>query len=487
MSRKQRAKQSARILKRIKRLKQVTRATLFRELIEYALPTGALFSKEQFHGNTKWKPEQLAAQALIWSWQDTQKVTDAFEKTLEICTSLGLEGIAATYTGFMNALAGYREVIRSGLRSRLQALAEQVGGRFFRTDGWVLMGFDGSRATAPRSKSNEKAFCAPNYGHGKKAKYNRNKAKAKKRQRQRTENAEPQEPQVWITMMWHMDLQLPWTWRLGPSNSSERSDVREILGTEEFPENTLFCGDAGFTGFPLWNSILEAGGDFLVRIGGNVNLLSEHADFQKVDDGQVLCWPKDRMESGEPPLRLRLVRLVVGKTPMWMLTSVLDEQELTGKQIVDFYKRRWRIEVAFRGLKQTIDKRKLRCRNPERLLAELDWSLYGMGYSELIALRSQIPAAKKENPTYTPKDRSLANTLRVLRRYMRNLDEKTRQDALTQDLSAAKVQRYDNTTDKRARYRPKNADKRPLGNPTIRKLTPQERRKLKETDMEMAA
>ena len=193
------------------------------------------------------------------------------------------------------------------------------------------------------------------------------------------------------------------------------------------------------------------------------------------------------MESGEPPLRLRLVRLVVGKTTMWMLTSVLDEQELTQAQIVDYYKQRWQIEVEFRGLKQTIDKHKLRCRNPERLLAELDWSLYAMAYAELIALRAQIPGAKKAKRTYTPKDRSLANTLRVLRRYMRNLDQKTRPDALTQDLIEAIVQRYNNTTDKRARYRPKNADKKPLGNPTIRKLTPQERRKLKDTDMEMAA
>jgi len=45
--------------------------------------------------------------------------------------------------------------------------------------------------------------------------------------------------------MWHMGLRLPWTWRLGPSNSSERGHVMEMLEKEEFPENTLFCGDAG--------------------------------------------------------------------------------------------------------------------------------------------------------------------------------------------------------------------------------------------------
>lgn len=52
-------------------------------------------------------------------------------------------------------------------------------------------------------------------------------------------------------MMWHMGLRLPWTWRLGPSNSSERGHVMEMLQQEEFPENTLFCGDAGFVGYPL--------------------------------------------------------------------------------------------------------------------------------------------------------------------------------------------------------------------------------------------
>ncbi len=59
-------------------------------------------------------------------------------------------------------------------------------------------------------------------------------------------------PQVWITMMWHMGLRLPWTWQLGPSNAGERADVMNMVEGGDFPENTLFCGDAGFVGYPLW-------------------------------------------------------------------------------------------------------------------------------------------------------------------------------------------------------------------------------------------
>lgn len=452
----------------------------FRDLIDWVLPEGQLFSKEQFHGNIKWVPEQLAAQALIWSWQESKNVTDAFDKALEVCDEIGLTRAAKTYTGFINAVEGYRGIIGDRLRLRHQELAEQIGGRFFRMDGWVPIGFDGSRATAPRTVANEKAFSAPHYGHGKEAKYGKKKSKGLRRKRNKEHQCEPPEPQVWITMMSHLNLRLPWTWRLGPSHSSERGHVQELLEQEEFPEKTLFCGDAGFVGYPLWSSILATGADFLIRVGANVNLLTEHATIERLSDGIVLCWPKDKIHAGQPPLRLRLAQVQVGKTKMWLLTSVVDRKKLTKKQIVRFYKMRWGIEVEYRGLKQTLDKHKLRCRNSDRLLAELDWALRAMAIAELIALRHQIPARASRSVDYTPTDRSLANLLRVLRKCMRNLSKIVGSaDDLKKQLSKATVQRYHNRTDKRARYRPKNPDIKPLGDPDVRPLTDKERAKFR--------
>src|SRR5690606_3202779 len=103
----------------------------------------------------------LAIQALIWSWQDTKLVTDAFEKTVEICKQMGVTEIAKTYTAFMDAISRYRPVLSEQLRLRRQHLAAKIGGAHFRKDGRVLIAFDGSRATAPRSVANEKAYCAP--------------------------------------------------------------------------------------------------------------------------------------------------------------------------------------------------------------------------------------------------------------------------------------------------------------------------------------
>jgi hypothetical protein len=466
--------------------------TTFKALLEWLVPEDTLFTEDRFHGNIKWTPEQLVQQAVIWAWQDAKNVTDAFAMTLEVCEDLGIGNAAKTYAAFNNALGRYRETFRFRLGQQFQALAEQVAGRFWRDREWVLIGFDGSRVTTPRTVSNEKEFCAPNYGKGKTAKYRKKKSKGMRRRKNEKNKPQPQAPQAWITMMWHMNLRLPWAWRLGPSNSSERGHVLDMLEQEKFPQNTLFCGDAGFVGYDFWNGILEADGNFLVRVGGNVKLLSEEADIKQLGRGIVLCWPKEKMNSGAEPLRLRLVNVKIGKTKMWMLTNVLDRRKLPNKTIIKYYKMRWGVEVEFRGLKQTIDKRNLRCRNSDRVYVELDWSIRAMAFAELIALREQIPDDKNGQPQaeqdYDTKDRSLANTVRALRKCIRNLNKyaDASSDLLSQ-LSGALVQKYNNRTDKKARYRPKNPDKKPLGEPTIRKLKREERKILRKLDGRIAA
>lgn len=463
------------------------------QLMCWLIITRRLFQKIELHGNIKWKAEEVAVQALIWSWLEARNVTDAFDESVEICADLGMKHMAKTYNSFMNALTGHREMFSEVMRDQFQSLASKEGGRFFRSDGWALIGFDGSRVTAPRTISNEKALCAPNFGKGHRAKYGKKLSKGMRRKRNGKNKPQPQAPQAWGTLMWHMGLRLPWTWRLGPSNSVERDHVKEMLAEEEFPKNTLFCGDAGFIGYPVWNAILNSGSDFLIRVGGNVKLLKQHADIKPLRDGVVLCWPKERMKSGDPPLRLRLVSVKVGKTKMWMLTSVLDPKKLGKKQIVRFYKMRWGIEVEFRGLKQTLGNRKLRCRNSDRLLVELDWSIRSMAIAELLATREQVKATRRQRrksskDNYDPKDRSLANTMRALRRSLKYLQRRAEvNEGLLEKLSQARVQRYNNKTDKRARYRPKNPHKKPLGEPEVRSMTDEERKTLRKHNQKLAA
>lgn len=461
-------------------------------LQEWFLADDGIFAKLQFHGNTKWSPGSLVWLAVYWAWSECRNVTDAFSEAKECCRKISATSALNTYSGFMWAMSKRTSQFMDVLCPLLQERMEEIGDRFWRIGKWVPIACDGSRGTAPRTKLNEKAFCAANYGQGATAKYRKKKSKGLRRKKNQKSRPQPQEPQAWITMMWHMGLRLPWMWRLGPSNSSERAHVQEMVSKGCFPVHTLFCCDAGFVGYQFWLDILNAGADFLVRVGANVNLLAEYADLQYEKGGTVLCWPKNVIKAKQPPLRLRLAKVRIGKTDVWLLTSVLNRTDLTVKRMVTFYKMRWGIEVEFRGLKQTLDRAKLRCRNDQRLLAELNWSIMAMAIAELFALKEQLATRGSKHirnqPLPDPMKRSLAETIRALRLCLRNLNEipQSGQDLAT-SLRLAVTDSYQRKASKKARYRPPNPDKKPLGDPKIRRLDLTEKKKLKEFVRKKAA
>jgi hypothetical protein len=412
-------------------------------------------------------------------------VTDAFPQAVECCELIAGEAALSTYQGFMGALVRWTDPFLSVLWPVLHVRMQEIAGNMWGSGGWVLIAFDGSRSSAPRSESNETALCAPNYGRGKTAKYRKKKSKGMRRKKNEKNKPQPQEPQAWITMLWHMSLRLPWMWKLGPSNSSERAHVMEMISAGEFLKNTLFCGDAGFVGYPLWANIAGQGLYFLVRVGANVNLLAETAGCViHRNKGMVFCWPLAAQKKNLPPLRLRLVKVRIGRQWMWMLTNVLEPSRLTTEQIVKFYKMRWGIEVEFRGLKQTLDHSKLRCRNSARVMAELNWSIMAMAIAELFALKEQLAMspseARAKKLPRDPKKRSLANTVRAIRHCLTHLKDVPEPDEdIRSMLQCAVTDSYVRKSSKRARYRPPNPDKKPLGDPKIRKLTAKEKKKLK--------
>ena len=236
----------------------------------------------------------------------------------------------------------------------------------------------------------------------------------------------------------------------------------------------------------------NSGADFLVRVGANVSLLKDSADYSLEKNGIVLCWPRAMMQSNQPPLRLRLVKIRLGKTTAWMLTSVLDPAKLTKKQIFRFYKMRWGVEVEFRGLKQTLDRARLRCRNAKRLLVELNWSIMGMAVAELFALKEQLssdrPQSGKASALPDPVKRSLAQTMRAIRVCIRQPHRvPAPHNNLQNALRSAVTDSYQRKSSKRARYVPPNPDKKPLGDPKLRRMTAEEKRNLNQFAKRKAA
>lgn len=460
------------------------------ELWEWLLPAG-IFAQVTVHGNTKWNPAQLVILAVCWTWSDARCLTDAFVEAAECGRALFGHPALRTYQGFMGALVKWSPTLVRTALGVVRRRMEEIGGRFWRTGQWVPIAFDGSRSTAPRTRSNEAAYCAANYGKGKTARYRRKKTKGMRRRKNEKNAAHPQAPQAWVTLLWHMGLRLPWAWRLGPSNSSERDHVMAMLNDETFPDRTLFCGDAGFIGYPLWARIRERGHDVLVRAGANVYLQVEAVDGRVIREGQdqvVLCWPTDARRAGQPPLRMRLIHARLKKTKIWLLTSVLDRTARTARQAVRLYEMRWGIELEFRGLKQTLNRAELRSRTAERIGTELEWSILGMAVAELFALKEQLAPRATEPTADQPSKRSLAETMRALRWCLRNMNEPPEADrGLGDRLRAAVLDDYRRRSSKRARYRPRNPDKKALGDPKVRVLTHAERDKLQRIEANLAA
>jgi hypothetical protein len=276
-----------------------------------------------------------------------------------------------------------------------------------------------------------------------------------------------------------MGLKLPWCWKTGPSTSSERHHFAEMIATHEFPENTLFCGDAGFVGYELWKTIIDAGHSFLIRVGGNVRLL-QGLPHARTGEGIVCLWPSAVARRNQPPIVLRLIEVKNERGTMYLVTNVLSERALSLPQAARLYTLRWGIELQFRGVKQTFGRGKLRSRNADHALAELDWSFVALTMVQLFAIKEQI---KIDIP---PQHTSVAQAIRAIRHAMDYWsDPATGEKKLTSQLQGATKDTYDRSHGKASRYRATCKDKPHTTKPIILKATARQQQNYR--DLKLAA
>lgn len=420
-----------------------------------------IFVSLTMHGNTSWLPVDLVVLAIVWVWSEKPRLTDAFNDAHHWSEKVLGRVAVSTYQGLLKALVTWTEIMLPLIWCRLHELMERHGDKHWRVGLWLALAVDGSRISVPRTKGNEKAFCAPNYGKGKTAKYRKKKSKGKRASKKGKEKMQPVKPQMWITLMWHMGLQMPWSWRTGPSNSSERDHFLQMLQEQKFPKNTLFCADAGFTGYDLWKAILERKHSFLIRVGANVTLLRK-LGYVTEREGLVYFWPDSAARKRQPPLVLRLLHFKLGKCNIYLVTNVLDQKQLSDKQALQLYQLRWGIELQFRTIKQTFGRRKLRSRNPDRAKVELDWSLLGLWMIQLFAVKEQIDIGE------VPEHCSVSTAIEVIRRtFDRWCEHPPSHDTFAIQLQHAVKDKYERRTSKQARYRPNYKDKPSAGKPEI--------------------
>lgn len=409
-----------------------------------------------------WTPQTLAFAAMLWAWSDEKTLIERFSiarKIIMFCFG-GQQEPAGSYQAFIKLLRKWTEPLMVAMLAAFQQRMPQVLADVWKVAGWVVFAVDGSRMGVPRTRGNEKRY-SPRSKLSRAAQKRRRKSRrcrTAKASRERKANV----PQIWVTALWHVGSGLLFNWRTGPSDSSERAHLQEMLPS--LPAGSLLTADAGFVGYELWNAILGAGHQLLIRVGSNVTLLKK-LGYARERDGLVYLWPDQAARKHLPPLVLRLVVVTNGRHPVYLVTSILDTRELSDRQAAEVYRRRWGIEVFYRHCKQTFERRKLRSQNPDNAMIELHWSLLGMSAMGLHSHQRLVRQGVASERI------SFAGVWRAYRRSMR--EYKSRPDPgerFTELLDRAILDSY-TRKNKSSRDYPRKKDEPGAGPPIIRRAT----------------
>jgi Transposase DDE domain len=433
---------------------QTRRIRLNAECLKLALHwllRGVDWSRIAFRQDCTWTPRWLTATSLLWAWSDELTLVERFAAARRLTRHLfsPQTKLAESYQCFTKLLRRWTETFvacwQAALRERLQ---HDLAG-CYRVRGFALFGVDGSRCELPRTRSHEAA-----YSSIRKTKPRRKSRKSRRTAPSRKANS----PQLWLTTLWHVGSGLPWDWRLGPADSSERAHLLEML--PQLPAEALITADAGFIGYEFMQAIHRSGRQLLIRVGGNIRLLKK-LGWARESSGTVYLWPDQPARGGEPPLTLRLVQAHNGRHPVFLVTSVLSSTTLTDAQVVELYARRWGIELFYRNLKQTFQRRKLRSTSAGNARLELHWSLAALAAMTLYALVHCEPAA------LSPRRLSVAKLLRAFRRMMRDyLHPTERAASLCAQVALALIDDY-RRRNKTSRNYPRKKQESPPGPPKI--------------------
>lgn len=346
--------------------------------------------------------------------------------------------LGTSYDGWIKALCRESERLVPHVIGRLRQQMIQME-NYQHVGRWVGFGADGSDVACPRTLANQEAMSGVGQPDGM--------------------------PQMLVTTLYHLRLGLPWSLRVGSTHESERAHLRSMIG--ELPERSLLVADAGFLGYELACELVKHRRHFLLRVGGNVHLLRGLGYDAEVEGKIVYLWPGKQQREEKPPLKLRLIVVKDReKEPVYLVTSVLDEDALTDEEASELYRARWGVEVFYRTMKQTMEHRTVRSRTPEHCYQEMTWSILGVWLLGLMTMRETV-AAKNDPTAWSP-----AAARNSVRRVLRQLLPRYRSRAsLRSVLAGCLKDDYQRDGPKASRDYPRKKQGKPPKPPKIKSAT----------------
>ncbi len=207
--------------------------------------------------------------------------------------------------------------------------------------------------------------------------------------------------------------------------TGEQSLLREMYSS--FEKGDIILGDANFGTFFFLAYLQEKGidavfeqmgprrnsGDFTqgIKLGYRDHIV----ELQKPNT-RPYWMTEEEFKSSPKSIKIRELK-VGGKL---LITTFLNPKEMTKKQLKDFYKCRWHIELDLRNIKTTMGMTEFSCKPPEMIIKEM-W-VYFLAYNLIRML--MVQAAIHAN--ITPRDISFKHSLQfwlLWNQYHTSVDE----------------------------------------------------------------
>jgi hypothetical protein len=374
----------------------------------------------------RWTPFAAGVAAVLMALDRGCPLRDRFDDA-QACMAADFvrrTKVGRTYNGLIKALERQAAAVLPVLKDDLRQQAQVRVSLIRKTMEWLLFAVDGSKVDLPRTKDQEKVFGIADNGAV---------------------------PQALMTSIIELRTGLLWDWRIDRGRGSEKDHLVQMA--PDLPAQALLLADGNFVGFPIWSKLHDEGKHFLIRIGGNVRLITRlWPDAKTRCEGQIVyVWPKNQQKKS-PPLKLRLIKLGRGSKAVHLLTNVLDAKQLSHDEAGDMYRRRWGVESFFRTVKRKLGYVKLQSRAGRRARIELEWALITM----MITTMMGIDAATRRR--IDPGLLSPAHLLCTLRRFLlrgSGMNPSKGYAYLARALTQSLKDNYRRSRPKRSRHRPK--------------------------------
>lgn len=403
-----------------------------------------MFSQCPLHGNAGWTPQKLLWVGLLMNWLAGATLSERFRAARKLVKRIHPRwDLPIESSGFVAAQLRWWPILWPLLCRRLRP--DEGFGEAWRLMGWLVLAVDGSRFECPRTTANEAGLeCA---------------------------GREKTSPQIFQTTLQHVGTGLPWDMRLGPGTDSERRHLDQML--PDLPPQALLTADAGFLSYELGASLCRNQRTFVLRVGGNFTLLENLGWEHEETERTVYLWPRDCRK--QPPLVLRKLQFrSPNGLPVVLLTNELDAARLSDETMKTIYAARWGIELYYRMFKQTWGFGRLLSRTPQTALNEQRWRIVSLWVLQRLVAKA-LHAAGKD-----PRRFSGAQSRRIIRDFLQDLQQGTSSKSLRARLQLARTDEYRRKGPKTTRVWPRKKKDQPPQPPKIRPATAAEIGKAKQ-------